>query len=128
MKNVLFIPYASANHDAYTKKVKEAFKRNTLEFDVIGINEVSDPKAAVQSADAVYIGGGNTFLLLHTLYKENIVELIRNRVMKVSMKNTTLVLGIIFYLCERSTFSGWDALHGQQCWNKRCNCQHLHNK
>ncbi|KAL0274974.1 UNVERIFIED_CONTAM: hypothetical protein PYX00_002979 [Menopon gallinae] len=85
VKSVLFVPYASFDYIEYTNLVRDAFARNKLEFRVTGIHEMNDPKEAVRKAEAIYIGGGNTFLLLNTLYKVNIVELIRNRVMKEGM-------------------------------------------
>lgn len=47
-----------------------------------GIHEFPNPRSAVESAQAIYVGGGNTFLLLKTLYDNEVIEPIRKRVLK----------------------------------------------
>lgn len=77
---VLFIPYALADHNGYTEKVGSVLRR--WGFSCEGIHTSQNPIAAVRSAQAIYIGGGNTFLLLKTLYDNQLVEPIRDRVLK----------------------------------------------
>jgi len=77
-KTVLFIPFAgiSLDWDVYTSMVSSA-----LPFlDVKGIHKMDDMTSAVNSADIIMIGGGNTFNLLFNLQKNNLLELIRSRV------------------------------------------------
>jgi dipeptidase E len=79
-KSVLFIPYARPSgmtHDEYTKVARDRFKK--IGFDLKGIHEFNDPKAAVEKAEALFIGGGNTFVLLKGLYEAGIVDTIRKR-------------------------------------------------
>jgi dipeptidase E len=76
---LLFVPYALHDHAAYTTRV-----RRTLEHTgrvVIGLNEVADPAAAIETADAFFIGGGNSFRLLQALQQRDLTIRIRNRVL-----------------------------------------------
>ncbi|UCB58312.1 MAG: dipeptidase PepE [Thermoplasmatales archaeon] len=80
-KTVLFIPYARPSgltHKKYTKIAKDCI--NKMGFELKGINEYTDPKIAVEQADSIFIGGGNTFVLLKELYESGIMDLIKIRV------------------------------------------------
>jgi dipeptidase E len=80
-ESVLFIPYARPSgmtHDEYTKLARERFKK--MGYNLMGIHEYDNPKKAVKSAEAIFIGGGNTFVLLDSLYKADIIDDIRKRV------------------------------------------------
>lgn len=78
VQKVLFVPYALHDRDAYTKLARTAF--NEMGYDLDGIHEHKSAVEAVKAAQAIFIGGGNTFRLLKTLYDEKIVDLIRERV------------------------------------------------
>ena len=74
----LFIPYAavSFSYDEYTKMVGTALE----EFvQVKSIHEASDPVQAVNEAQAILVGGGNTFHLLTQLYRFNLIDPIRQK-------------------------------------------------
>ena len=75
--DVLFVPWALADLDGYTAKARERFA--ALGRSVVGIHE-GDPVAAVENAQAVFIGGGNTFRLLDRLYANGVVEPLRRRI------------------------------------------------
>ncbi len=75
---VLFVPYALRDHDAYTGKARERFAAMGLQLE--GIHQSGDPVQAVQNAEAIFIGGGNTFRLLKALYDYQLLEPIRGRV------------------------------------------------
>ncbi len=82
-KSILFIPYArpgGISHSDYTAKAREAFERWGIS--VSGVHEYDDPVKAVNEAEAVFIGGGNTFVLLRNLYANKLVEPLRHRVLK----------------------------------------------
>ncbi|XP_044751123.1 probable alpha-aspartyl dipeptidase [Coccinella septempunctata] len=79
IKEVLFIPYALKDHGSYLEKVKNVFTK--WGFNMTGIHESKNPFEAVKSAKSVFVGGGNTFLLLKTLYDHKLIDLIRSRVM-----------------------------------------------
>lgn len=80
VSSVLFIPYAgvTVSHDAYLTKVQQALSGLAIRVD--GIHQFACAKTAVQEAEAIMIGGGNTFQLLNLLYKNDILKLIQQRV------------------------------------------------
>lgn len=75
---LLFAPFALADHDGYTAKVREALA--PLDVEVTGLHTVADPVAAVEAAEALFVGGGNTFRLLRTLQRAGLIEPVRRRV------------------------------------------------
>ena len=78
---LLFIPYArpsGISYDAYTQNVKEALVPFGIQ--VKGIHEGNNPIEEVKKAKAIFIGGGNTFLLLKTLYDNGLIQVIRDAV------------------------------------------------
>lgn len=82
-KSILFIPYArpgGISHDEYTQKVSSAFE--TLTISVKGIHEFENPEEAIQNAEGIFTGGGNTFLLVSQLYKNNVMQLLSETVKK----------------------------------------------
>lgn len=80
IRTVLFIPYAgvTVSYDDYLAKVQQALSPYAIE--VQSIHQFADPRQAVSEAQAILVGGGNTFQLLHQLYQHDILTLIRNRV------------------------------------------------
>jgi dipeptidase E len=79
--SVLFVPFASPggmSHDEYTDRVARQFA--TIGLAVQGIHSSSDPAAAIADAAGLFIGGGNTFLLLRELYRQELLHPIRSRV------------------------------------------------
>lgn len=81
IKSVLFVPFAAVriSFDEYVGRVRE--RLSTIGLSVEGIHETSDPIAAVRNAEAIMIGGGNTFHLLTHLYRSGVVEEIRKKVL-----------------------------------------------
>lgn len=75
---LLFVPYALADHDGYVAKMIERGIHAGYELD--GIHRHADPVRAVEEAEGIFIGGGNTFRLLNALYQFNLLEPIRRRV------------------------------------------------
>jgi dipeptidase E len=81
VSNLVFVPFArpgGISHDAYTEKVKPVFKQ--LNIKVKGIHEFENPIEAIQNAEAIFTGGGNTFVLVDMLYKYNLLDAIQNAV------------------------------------------------
>ena len=78
---ILFIPYArpgGISHDDYTKTASKAFK--AIGKSVKGIHESENPKDAIAKAQGIFIGGGNTFVLVNNLYKNDILVAIKDAV------------------------------------------------
>ncbi len=89
ISTITFIPYArpsGISHDAYTEKVREAF--NKINKKVVGLHEFESPTEGIKKAEAIFTGGGNTFVLLNQLYKNNLVD-----VLKDCLENGTPYLG-----------------------------------
>ena len=81
VKEVLFIPYArpsGMSHDEYSRIAKKRFEK--IGYKLTGIHKYKIPKDAVKNAEAIFIGGGNTFVLLNELYNADIMEEIRKKV------------------------------------------------
>lgn len=80
---ILFIPYArpgGISHDAYTKKAQEAFSE--IGKKVKGIHEFTNPKEALNTAQGIFVGGGNTFVLVNQLYKNNLISTLQEVIFK----------------------------------------------
>lgn len=75
--NVLFVPYALHDRNSYATTARERFQK--MGYALESIHTASDPRQAVKNAEAIFIGGGNTFRLLKALYDNGVVEAIRER-------------------------------------------------
>ena len=73
-RTVAFVPFALHDHAAYTAKVRERLARMDIE-----VTQVRS-RADIDSAEAIFIGGGNTFRLLKALYDGGYLAAIRHRV------------------------------------------------
>src|SRR5690349_11246238 len=75
---IAFIPYALFDREAYARKAEQRFA--ALGLDLVSVHRAEDPRAAVGTADGIFIGGGNTFRLLDALYRHRLIDVIRERV------------------------------------------------
>ncbi|MGI8437394.1 MAG: dipeptidase PepE [Chthoniobacterales bacterium] len=75
---VLFVPHALHDHAAYAGRARSAFTRFGLKLD--SLHEAEDAREAVAQAEAIFIGGGNTFRLLKQLQELDLLGAIRGRV------------------------------------------------
>jgi len=75
-RELLFIPFArpgGISHDMYTDKVADTF--SNIGIAVKGIHEYADKNTALKEAQAIFTGGGSTFLLVSQLYDMNLMAL-----------------------------------------------------
>lgn len=89
ISTLLFLPYAQPggiSYDEYTNTVRKAFA--TIDIAVKGIHEFQNPIEALEQAEGIFTGGGNTFLLVTKLYENNVME-----TLKKVVENGTPYLG-----------------------------------
>jgi dipeptidase E len=77
-RRLLFVPFALPDHDAYTARVAEALAPAGVEVE--GPLPAENPAAAVRTAQAVFVGGGNSFRLLRELRRTGLLAAIGDRV------------------------------------------------
>jgi dipeptidase E len=86
VKRVLFIPYAGvgltdqgmeASFDIYEKRVNDVFME--LGYEIYSIHKEENPVKAVEEAECIAVGGGNTFHLVYMMHKTGIMQAIRER-------------------------------------------------
>ena len=75
---VLFVPFALHDHAAYAAKVRERFI--AMGFELESLHDSHPGKESIARAEAIFIGGGNTFRLLKNLYDLDLLDAIRARV------------------------------------------------
>ncbi len=80
VSEVLFIPYAgvSISWDDYTTKVENVFLK--LGYEVKPIHRAENPIEAIDNAQAIVVGGGNTFNLVDVMHKLGLMDVIRKKV------------------------------------------------
>lgn len=86
VKKVCFVPFAGISlsgeslkksYDVYAERVRNVF--NNLGFELVSVHEADDPSTMVQNAEAIVVGGGNTFHLVAELHKSGLMKLIREK-------------------------------------------------
>src|SRR6266852_276755 len=70
-KRILFVPFALLDCEGYTRTMAERLGR--MGFEVTGV----DGALSLGAADAIFVGGGNTWRLLRTLYDRELLGPIR---------------------------------------------------
>jgi dipeptidase E len=74
----IFVPFAVHDRRAHAAKAQERFR--DMGLSLLSIHDVSNMPRAIEEADAIFAGGGNTFRLLKALYDHNLLAPIRRRV------------------------------------------------
>ncbi|MBT8315928.1 MAG: dipeptidase PepE [Maribacter sp.] len=72
---ILFIPYArpgGISHEKYTQIAQHAFQN--IGKSIVGIHTLKNPITAVQNAQGIFIGGGNSFVLVAELYRHHLIQ------------------------------------------------------
>ena len=89
VKKVLFVPYAGVNlspdglqtsFDLYEERVAGVFR--TLRLEIESVHRAADSVSAVSQAEAIAVGGGNTFHLVKMMHETGIMQAIRAAVLK----------------------------------------------
>lgn len=75
-RRLAFVPFALRDHEGYAAKVRDRFAPAGVEVEEVG----RGGSGAVESAEALFVGGGNTFRLLDQLQRRGLVGTIRERV------------------------------------------------
>ncbi len=77
----VFVPYAAVtfSFDEYVEKVETRF--NEIGHHVVGIHTFDDPVKAIQEAEAIIVGGGNTWQLVRMMHEHNLMGAIREKVL-----------------------------------------------
>lgn len=76
----VFIPYAAVtfSYDEYLSKVRARFSEIGIE--VASVHTAKDPAETLRRAQAIIVGGGNTFHLLAAMQRHGLVDIISERV------------------------------------------------
>jgi dipeptidase E len=77
----VFIPYAAVtfSYDIYEEKVNERFRE--IGHSVKSIHHFADPIKAIEKAEAIVVGGGNTWQLVRMMHEKELFPAIRQRVL-----------------------------------------------
>src|SRR4029077_17027186 len=77
-RNVIFIPYALRDRRAYAERAHQRFREMGLAL--TSIHDVSNKPRAIDEANVIFVGGGNTFRLLKGLHDDDLLGPIRRKV------------------------------------------------
>ena len=80
-KEVVFIPYARPSGIScieYTAITSKAF--SVIDISVKGIHEFTDEQLALKNAQGIFVGGGNTFVLVKELYDRNLMDVLKDSI------------------------------------------------
>ncbi len=77
-RKVLFAPYALKDREGYTQRASDTLSKMGVE--VTGLETTTDPVKALEEADVLFVGGGNSFRLAKALQEYRLLEPVRRRV------------------------------------------------
>jgi dipeptidase E len=77
VRRLCFVPFALRDHEGYGAKARERFARAGIEVRTVTADAAG--AATLEAAEAVFVGGGNTFRLLDRLQRSGLLEVLRRR-------------------------------------------------
>ena len=86
VKKITFVPYAGVNlsdeslkasYDVYLKRVAGVF--GSMGFEVESVHKAANPVLMINEAEAIVVGGGNTFYLVAKMHETGIMDAIRGK-------------------------------------------------
>ena len=80
--HALFIPYAAVtfSFDEYESRVAERFAE--IGHYITSVHHFTDPVKAVQEAEVIVVGGGNTWKLVKIMHDNRLMDVIRQKVLQ----------------------------------------------
>ncbi len=77
--SIVFVPFASPDHADYTNRMQVFIGQEGIR--IVGLDSFEDQAIAISEADGIYVGGGNSFLLVSELHARGLLQPIRDRVL-----------------------------------------------
>ncbi|MDE5731385.1 MAG: dipeptidase PepE [Alistipes sp.] len=80
VREVVFVPYAAVtfSYDEYEAKVRARFAEAGIE--VRSVHRAKDPRRMIREAQAICIGGGNTFALTRKMQEQGLMKAILTKI------------------------------------------------
>lgn len=77
---IVFVPYAAVtfSYDEYERKVQKRF--DEIGIRVRSIHRAADPRKAIREAEAICVGGGNTFALAKKMQEQGLMKAILRKI------------------------------------------------
>lgn len=77
---IVFVPYAAVtfSYDEYERKVQKRF--DEIGIRVRSVHRAADPRKAIREAEAICVGGGNTFALTKKMQEQGLMTAILRKI------------------------------------------------
>lgn len=77
---IVFVPYAAVtfSYDEYERKVQKRF--DEIGIRVRSVHRAADPRKAIREAEAICVGGGNTFALAKKMQEQRLMTAILRKI------------------------------------------------
>ena len=82
VKEIAFVPYAAVtfSYAEYEAKVQARF--DEIGIKVRSVHRAKDPRKMIREAEAICVGGGNTFALTKKMQEQGLIQAIRSKIAK----------------------------------------------